>query len=1135
MSGPRRQLLERYGLPPATQPPDRPLDPSPRRPEAPHDGPRAPCCLSLIATRNYLPHASITARSFAAHHPDIPIYLLIIDGETPDRSIFPLGTVVLLEDMDVPGAGWASTKYDGGEFANAMKPAFLLYLSQFAAAVIYLDCDIAVFAPFTGMLDALKEHDAVLIPHMLMPYPRPDRFWVHPNNADIFNAGLINAGCFALRLDPNQAFLRFWLSVNLAPGTFYGPAGGQTDQQYLNWALVLLDRIFILRDTAYNVAYWNLHDRQFQRLMDEDGSVQLEVDRRPLVCFHFSGYDPNDPLKLSKHDHRYSVYTLPAVAYLLSWYSEQLARDPMADCSTLPYRFDRLANGFLLSPLIRGLLKKYEASIPPHDGMTMAGADQICAFLMSPLPTTGSMLPLIAVEIYDRRPDIAKTWPDARDGTDSHAFWRWFCYHGGVEWQIDDLVTGFRRVLTSDALVEVAEEVADLMRTHGRSYRFLGKDRRAAESWLRGLGRGDLVDSLLETEVEWSFFDAFGAVLQIYERRDDLREAFPNPFTESHRAFATWLRDHSGSEHDVPERAVAQFETHSAAAVLARIFSYLSRREDLGQLAAEELLSDEPKALIGSLIRGAGEGLEYDLADVAVLSLLHLQERHLLVPLYLELPVNRRLPINSRAAEHALALLPEAARETAWAQRGLAEHARAFSTIEIALEDEVREQYEAASAPSRHVFDVLRNVTQGRAPAAIIPAYRRALRRTGLSSADLPFPRNERETPVNVFGYFLADIGVGESVRGLALSVERLRPVRRIPLCTGHVRQGTKLDAFFHHYDHMADVNIFSSYPHSDEDFFGLLPAAYFRHRRNIIHLAWEQQEWNHHWRPIYERYDEIWAISEFAAEPFRRLFGGDVRVVPNILDVESYPACTAECAVRLTRDVFVFLFVFDSNSSIERKNPEAVIEAFIAAFKDTPSAASVRLWLKVGSLHRNEHAGRVQAMQRRAAQSGLDITFDGRDLPRHELMHLIAGADCYVSLHRAEGFGYSMAEAMYYGVPVIASGYSGNLEYMDEESAFLVPCSEEFVQIADGPFQRGSTWGKPDHDAAVGFMRQVFADRETARDVGARGRDSVLNLLTADAAARRMRPSLLTDATPAARPPSARADKPVLGSVEDC
>lgn len=128
-------------------------------------------------------------------------------------------------------------------------------------------------------------------------------------------------------------------------------------------------------------------------------------------------------------------------------------------------------------------------------------------------------------------------------------------------------------------------------------------------------------------------------------------------------------------------------------------------------------------------------------------------------------------------------------------------------------------------------------------------------------------------------------------------------------------------------------------------------------------------------------------------------------------------------------------------------------------------------------------------------------------------MLRLVAEADCYVSLRRAEGFGYTMAEAMYYGVPVIASGYSGNLEFMTEDNSYLVPCREAYVREADGPFQRGSLWAEPEIDAAAAFMRYIAEEPEQAREIGAKGRADVIRKLSAEAVAERLRPRFAQDA----------------------
>jgi len=184
--------------------------------------------------------------------------------------------------------------------------------------------------------------------------------------------------------------------------------------------------------------------------------------------------------------------------------------------------------------------------------------------------------------------------------------------------------------------------------------------------------------------------------------------------------------------------------------------------------------------------------------------------------------------------------------------------------------------------------------------------------------------------------------------------------------------------------------------------------------RRNVAHLAWEQKDANPWWKVVYDRYDEIWTISAFAATAFRTMFPGRVRVVPNVLNFDEFPFDEEVSRARLRNERIKFLFVFEANSSMERKNPEGVIDAFVKAFKDTHHAKRVQLTLKVGSLHRPEHAARVERLMRKASESGLAIDFDGRQLARNALLRLIAEADAEAAhireLARAEGHAEGVA-----------------------------------------------------------------------------------------------------------------------------
>jgi glycosyltransferase involved in cell wall biosynthesis len=193
----------------------------------------------------------------------------------------------------------------------------------------------------------------------------------------------------------------------------------------------------------------------------------------------------------------------------------------------------------------------------------------------------------------------------------------------------------------------------------------------------------------------------------------------------------------------------------------------------------------------------------------------------------------------------------------------------------------------------------------------------------------------------------------------------------------------------------------------------------------------------------------------------------------------------------------FSFLYVFDANSSIERKNPEAAIRAFSIAFStDEP----VTLLVKISNPDGLEHRQRLQKMVETAAKTGLDIRFVLEDIPRRDILGLISATDCYVSLHRAEGFSYTCAEAMAYGKPVIATNYSGNLQFMDHENSYLVDFEEVEVAVPEGPFQRGSVWAEANVEQAAMFMRDIYSDIEAARIIGDRARRDVRRQLSYEA-----------------------------------
>ena len=201
---------------------------------------------------------------------------------------------------------------------------------------------------------------------------------------------------------------------------------------------------------------------------------------------------------------------------------------------------------------------------------------------------------------------------------------------------------------------------------------------------------------------------------------------------------------------------------------------------------------------------------------------------------------------------------------------------------------------------SGEVVDFLRIVRNGgRSLQRLEPVYRAALRKAGSRSgrraaADCSTTEGTRTATW--------DKRVGllplrhryrrDSTRGLAKMLGTLRPINPVPVCTGQLRDETPLSELFQRFDYLSDTNVFVTYPHMSEDILGTIRPEYLSGRENIAHLAWEQQDASLWWKPVYDRCDEIWAISEFAAVPFRTVFPNRVRVVPNVLDFDRFPDC---------------------------------------------------------------------------------------------------------------------------------------------------------------------------------------------------------------------------------------------------
>lgn len=360
-----------------------------------------------------------------------------------------------------------------------------------------------------------------------------------------------------------------------------------------------------------------------------------------------------------------------------------------------------------------------------------------------------------------------------------------------------------------------------------------------------------------------------------------------------------------------------------------------------------------------------------------------------------------------------------------------------------------------------------------------------------LVAADTPAQRWPAE--VNMFGFFGGQFGLGESARLYARAL---------------ASQGVSVAA--------RDVDL--QLPHEWVPFkhpsmereisergvdFVVVNPDYFERALPMIRAAggcgkpmvgvwfWELGEIPDSWLPAIDRVDGVLVASRFVEDAFRRCTTKPVACIP--IPLMSLP----DSGLRrrdfgLPEHDFLILTTFDFHSSVHRKNPRAAIDAFQRAFP--PSTKGVGLVVK--SVNGSKYPEALSALVAHSSTDPRVVVRDGV-LSQSNLGALQETCDAYLSLHRAEGFGLGMAECMARGKPVVATGWSGNMDFMTPDVACLV--DYELVPVGTGAYLGGdgSLWAEPKVEQAADYLRRIHEDRDFARDLGLRARDHVRRLLS--------------------------------------
>ncbi|MDB5393486.1 MAG: hypothetical protein JWM91_992 [Rhodospirillales bacterium] len=272
--------------------------------------------------------------------------------------------------------------------------------------------------------------------------------------------------------------------------------------------------------------------------------------------------------------------------------------------------------------------------------------------------------------------------------------------------------------------------------------------------------------------------------------------------------------------------------------------------------------------------------------------------------------------------------------------------------------------------------------------------------------------------------------------------------------------------------------------------------------RRIIGYWAWELPIMGPDWLRGVSQVHEIWVPSRFNADALPTDVKVPVRIVPH--PVTAHGAVSARDRFGLAGDTFVVLTAFDMGSTYIRKNPRAAITAFRQAFGDDPNCLLV---LKVSHPH-----DAVWAMvDLKDAIAGMsNVRLIPETLSRSDMAALVASADVVLSLHRAEGFGLLLAEAMLHQIPVVATGWSGNVDFMTPDDSGLVGYRLVPVDDPQGTYTvPNAQWADPDSTEAAAWLIRLRADPEFRRQLGRRARDAATEKLSLTAYRRAIGDSL--------------------------
>lgn len=345
---------------------------------------------------------------------------------------------------------------------------------------------------------------------------------------------------------------------------------------------------------------------------------------------------------------------------------------------------------------------------------------------------------------------------------------------------------------------------------------------------------------------------------------------------------------------------------------------------------------------------------------------------------------------------------------------------------------------------------------------------------------------------INVIGYINGVFGIGEAARCILKALYKSEIPFSIVNIVSKEHQTQRYEIFPISNTIKYNINLFCVNAEQAPYLKMKYKRAVWKSKYNIAFWFWELPEFPDQWAKYTRYFNEIWVASDFVYKAVSLKSKVTVTKIPLPMSFNDELKYDREY-FELDKKRFTFLFIYDELSYKMRKNPEAIIEAFKQAFKKDEE---VQLIIKVANINR-DHIRRKYYNE--LQENSDNIKLINRDMDKEEINSLINCCDVYVSLHRSEGWGLTLAEAMFCGKPVIATNWSGNVDFMNVNNSCPVDYELIPVKISQGPYQSDQIWADPNILQAAEYMKKLYNDQDYYRLVSINAKETMRNAFSSE------------------------------------